>query len=149
MHSNFKNKGYFLARYVKLNEFGQNFTILENCWISEAVHGLASCLLYSSLMGCSLTLTRGWTFSGEGLCLLSSIPWVDPGYASHDTKYYLALIGQALTGMAAPFITCLPTKISQHWFGNNFQAWVQKLFSILPPSFHQKRGVMEGGCWCL
>ena len=32
-----------MARYVKLNEFGQNFTTLENCWISEAVHGLASC----------------------------------------------------------------------------------------------------------
>ena len=45
MHSNFKNKGYFLARYVKLNEFGQNFTTLENCWISEAVHGLASCVI--------------------------------------------------------------------------------------------------------
>ena len=65
-----------------------------------------------------------WLFSpstGESLCLLSSVPWVDQGYMSSDAKYYLALIGQALTGMAAPFITCLPTKISQHWFGNNFQ----------------------------
>ena len=61
--------------------------------------------------------------TGECLCLMSSIPWVDPDYISSDAKYYLALVGQALTGMAAPFITCLPTKISQHWFGNNFQVW--------------------------
>ena len=28
---------------MKLNAFWQTFTMLENCWISEAVHGLASC----------------------------------------------------------------------------------------------------------
>ena len=49
---------------------------------------------------------------------------MDPGYISDDAKYFLAVIGQGLTGAAAPFITCLPTKISQHWFGNNFQRTV-------------------------
>ncbi len=36
-----------------------------------------------------------------------------------DTKYYMALVGQALTGVACPFISCVPTKISQHWFSDS------------------------------
>ena len=43
MHSNFRSNCFFLTCYMKLDAFGQNFTTLENCWISKAVHGLASC----------------------------------------------------------------------------------------------------------
>ena len=45
MHSNFRSHCYFLARHIKFNVFWQNFTMLENCWTSEAVHGLASCCI--------------------------------------------------------------------------------------------------------
>jgi hypothetical protein len=51
------------------------------------------------------------------LCFLSSLPYVSDGWSS-DAKFYMALVGQAFTGVACPFISCVPTKISQHWFGD-------------------------------
>ena len=51
------------------------------------------------------------------MCFFSSLPGVADDLDS-DTKYYMALVGQALTGVACPFISCVPTKISQHWFGD-------------------------------
>ncbi len=52
------------------------------------------------------------------MCFLSSLPYLSDGL-SNDTKFYLALIGQALTGVACPFISCVPTKISQLWFSDD------------------------------
>lgn len=54
---------------------------------------------------------------GGLLCFLSSLPYVSDGVSS-DGKFYLALVGQALTGVACPFISCVPTKVSQHWFSD-------------------------------
>ena len=55
--------------------------------------------------------------SGGLLCFLSSLPPLSSDLTA-DTRYQLALIGQALTGVACPFIACVPTKISQHWFAD-------------------------------
>merc|ERR1712008_487399 len=49
---------------------------------------------------------------------------------SSDNKFYLALIGQALTGIACPFISCVPTKISQHWFNDEQRALATILLTI-------------------
>jgi hypothetical protein len=36
-----------------------------------------------------------------------------------DVWYWLTLSGQAITGIAAPFVSCLPTKISHQWFAES------------------------------
>ena len=46
----------------------------------------------------------------------------------------MVLIGQALTGAAAPFITCLPTKVSQHWFGQNYQRTLATTIMSMSPA---------------
>ena len=56
-------------------------------------------------------------FPGGLLCCLSTLPHLSDDLNPND-KFYLALIGQALTGIACPFISCVPTKISQHWFSD-------------------------------
>ena len=37
-------------------------------------------------------------------------------YTDPSVWYWMTLIGQALSGIGAPFIACLPTKISHQWF---------------------------------
>jgi len=44
------------------------------------------------------------------------------------------LIGQAFTGAAAPFITCLPTKVSQHWFGPNYERTLATTIMAMAPA---------------
>ena len=58
---------------------------------------------------------------GGLLCCLSTLPHLSKGLSS-DSKFNLALVGQALTGIACPFISCVPTKISQHWFNDEQRA---------------------------
>ena len=58
---------------------------------------------------------------GGLLCCLSTLPHLSEGLSS-DSKFNLALVGQALTGIACPFISCVPTKISQHWFNDEQRA---------------------------
>jgi hypothetical protein len=38
-------------------------------------------------------------------------------FSNPSVWYWLTVSGQALTGIGAPFIACLPTKISHQWFG--------------------------------
>ena len=68
-------------------------------------HGLRVGLL----VGASLTLLGGF------LCCLSTFPGIRE-HSSPKCWYFMTLIGQALTGIASPFISCVPTKVSQHWF---------------------------------
>ena len=58
---------------------------------------------------------------GGLLCCLSTLPHLSEGLSS-DSMFNLALVGQALTGIACPFISCVPTKISQHWFNDEQRA---------------------------
>ena len=69
--------------------------------------------------------------TGEVLCLLSSLPGLE---TPDDIKYYMVLIGQAFTGAAAPFITCLPTKVSQHWFGPNYERTLATTIMAMAPA---------------
>jgi len=61
----------------------------------------------------------GGSLTGIGglMCFLSSLPHLDKDMSA-DFRFYLALIGQALTGVACPFVASVPTKISQHWFAD-------------------------------
>ena len=58
---------------------------------------------------------------GGLLCCLSTLPHLSEDLSS-DSMFNLALVGQALTGIACPFISCVPTKISQHWFNDEQRA---------------------------
>ena len=58
---------------------------------------------------------------GGLLCCLSTLPHLSEGLSS-ESMFNLALVGQALTGIACPFISCVPTKISQHWFNDEQRA---------------------------
>ena len=53
------------------------------------------------------------SFPGGGLCCLSSFPyiWDKDGVPEGDERYFLALVGQAITGVAIPLICGLPTKV--------------------------------------
>ena len=52
-------------------------------------------------------------FSGGGLCCLSSFPkmWDVDGAPKGDARFYIALVGQAITGVANAFIISIPTKV--------------------------------------
>ena len=102
--------------------------------------GVPCCLIATYVVekfGLKVGLNIGGALTGIGgmLCCLSTLPHLSDGLTS-DTKFFLALVGQALTGqllwykifnqknyiilsyfagVACPFISCVPTKISQHW----------------------------------
>ena len=73
--------------------------------------------------GLRLGLTIGsWlTAVGGGLCCLATLPGVWGGqlWWSRYHAFVITVLGQALTGMGCPFISCVPTKVSQNWFGES------------------------------
>ena len=77
-------------------------------------------------------LTAVIIISGGLLCCLSSFYFVSSGLSA-DTKYYLALVGQAMTGVACPFISCVPTKISQHWFNDRQRTYATMVIGMANP----------------
>ena len=79
--------------------------------------GLVHCI--SSI--CLVMIIDIFIIPGGLLCCLSTLPHLSEGLSS-DSKFNLALVGQALTGIACPFISCVPTKISQHWFNDEQRA---------------------------
>ena len=62
-------------------------------------------------------------FIGGGLCCMSSFPyiWDSSGTPKGDARFYMALFGQAITGVACPFVSSVPTKVmNKNWFGYEF-----------------------------
>ena len=49
------------------------------------------------------------------------------------TAYVLTVFGQALTGMGCPFISCVPTKISQNWFGDSERGMATLILGMSNP----------------
>eukprot|EP00090_Calanus_glacialis_P012651 TRINITY_DN21256_c0_g1_i4.p1 TRINITY_DN21256_c0_g1~~TRINITY_DN21256_c0_g1_i4.p1 ORF type:complete len:512 (-),score=133.86 TRINITY_DN21256_c0_g1_i4:86-1621(-) len=70
-------------------------------------------LRFGLLVGACLTAIGG------SFCCLATLPGVWGGEAWWSTSFAfkLTVVGQALTGMGCPFISCVPTKVSQNWFG--------------------------------
>jgi len=100
--------------------------------------GIPLCLLATFLVDSRGTkkgihVGASLTIIGEVLCLLSSLPGLEV-HTSSDARYYMVLIGQAFTGAAAPFITCLPTKVSQHWFGPNYERTLATTIMAMAPA---------------
>ena len=54
------------------------------------------------------------------MCCISSFYyiWDDDGVPKGDIRFYLALFGQALTGIANPFLIGIPTKVRNNIIRN-------------------------------
>jgi MFS family permease len=64
------------------------------------------------LIGAALTLI------GALLVCLSTLPGFREA-VPQASWYWMALAGQAITGVASPFVASVPAKVSQHWFPEN------------------------------
>lgn len=79
------------------------------------------------------------TAVGGGLCCLSTLPglWSEDGSVtacwSTRTAFMLTVLGQALTGMGCPFISCVPTKVSQNWFGEGERTMATLILGMSNP----------------
>ena len=56
-----------------------------------------------------ILIGAGLTFTGGLLCCLATLPGLRTWIPTRGW-YWMTLVGQALTGMGSPFITCVPTK---------------------------------------
>ena len=82
-----------------------------------------------------LMLGSWLTAVGGGLCCLATLPGVWSGdlWWSHHTAFVLTVLGQALTGMGCPFISCVPTKVSQNWFGESERTMATLILGMSNP----------------
>lgn len=99
--------------------------------------GVPCCLLATYVVerfGLRVGLHIGGVLTGIGglMCCLSTLPSLSDGMTS-EAKFWLALIGQAMTGVACPFISCVPTKISQHWFNDEQRTLATILLGMSNP----------------
>ena len=76
---------------------------------------LATYLVESRGLKVGIRIGSFLTAFGGLLCCLSTFPGLAT-YIPINIQYWMALLGQAATGVACPFISCVPTKVSQHWF---------------------------------
>ena len=69
-----------------------------------------SCLPYAQSL---IPIEAILSIVGGGLCCMSSFPyvWDANGAPKGDARFYLALFGQAITGIACPFVSSVPTKV--------------------------------------
>ena len=82
-----------------------------------------------------LMLGSWLTAVGGGLCCLATLPGVwsgQPWWSAH-TAFVLTVLGQALTGMGCPFISCVPTKVSQNWFGESERTMATLILGMSNP----------------
>ena len=82
--------------------------------------GVPTCLIATYLIesrGLRTGVKIGAYLTGVGglLCCLSTFPGLNQ-HISKEYQYWMAVIGQGITGVAFPFISGVPTKIYQHWF---------------------------------
>lgn len=71
-------------------------------------------LRFGLLLGAWLTAVGG------GLCCTATLPGIlHQEWWNKDVSFKLTVLGQALTGIGCPFISCIPTKVSQNWFGES------------------------------
>ena len=99
--------------------------------------GVPTCLIATYLIearGLKVGVKIGAYLTGFGglLCCLSTFP----GIADNVPKYYqywMAVIGQGATGLACPFISGVPTKISQHWFPDSQRTMATSLLGMSYP----------------
>jgi len=99
--------------------------------------GIPTCLIATYLIesrGLKTGVKIGAYLTGVGglLCCLSTFPGLNKSIPKH-IQYWLAVIGQGITGVACPFISGVPTKISQHWFPDRQRTMATTLLGLSYP----------------
>jgi len=99
--------------------------------------GVPTCLIATYIIesrGLKTGVKIGAYLTGIGglLCCLSTFPWISDFFDKYH-QYWLAVIGQGITGVACPFISGVPTKISQHWFPDRQRTMATTLLGMSYP----------------
>ena len=99
--------------------------------------GVPTCLIATYLIesrGLKAGVKIGAYLTGVGglLCCLSTFPWISQFFPK-SYQYWMAVIGQGITGVACPFISGVPTKISQHWFPDRQRTMATTLLGMSYP----------------
>jgi len=99
--------------------------------------GVPTCLIATYLIesrGLRTGVKIGAYLTGVGglLCCLSTFPGLNQ-HISKEYQYWMAVIGQGITGVACPFISGVPTKISQHWFPDRQRTMATSLLGMSYP----------------
>jgi len=99
--------------------------------------GVPTCLIATYLIesrGLKTGVRIGAYLTGFGglLCCLSTFPGINSMVPKYQ-QYWMAVVGQGLTGLACPFISGVPTKISQHWFPDSQRTMATSLLGMSYP----------------
>ena len=99
--------------------------------------GVPTCLIATYLIesrGLKTGVKIGAYLTGVGglLCCLSTFPGLNKSVPK-EVQYWLAVVGQGITGVACPFISGVPTKISQHWFPDRQRTMATTLLGLSYP----------------
>jgi MFS family permease len=73
------------------------------------------------------------TCLGNFLCWLSTFPILTTAVPDSNVWYWLTMTGQFFSGLGVPFVSCLTTKISHHWFQDRQRIWATTLLSLACP----------------
>jgi len=99
--------------------------------------GVPTCLIATYVIesrGLKDGVKIGAYLTGVGglLCCLSTFPGLST-YVPLEYQYWMAVVGQGMTGIACPFISGVPTKISQHWFPDSQRTMATTLLGMSYP----------------
>jgi len=99
--------------------------------------GVPTCLVATYIIetrGLKTGVKIGAYLTGIGglLCCLSTFPGLNQNIPKY-TQYWMATVGQGITGVACPFISGVPTKISQHWFPDRQRTMATTLLGMSYP----------------
>ena len=99
--------------------------------------GVPTCLVATYLIesrGLRTGIRIGAYLTGIGglLCCLSTLPGLSDHFSKY-TQYWMAVIGQGITGVACPFISGVPTKVSQHWFPDSQRTMATSILGMSYP----------------
>jgi len=99
--------------------------------------GIPTCLIATYLIesrGLKAGIKIGAWLTGIGglLCCVSTLPGLAPHLPKY-VQYWMAVVGQGTTGLACPFISGVPTKVSQHWFPDSQRTMATSLLGMSYP----------------
>ena len=84
-------------------------------------------LRFGIYVGATLTCLGGF------LCWLSTFYHFTTAVPNAEVWYCLTMTGQCLSGLGVPFVSCLTTKISHHWFPDGQRIWATTCLSLACP----------------
>jgi FLVCR family MFS transporter 7 len=102
-------------------------TCLASTWIVDRF-GLRAAIFTGTIM----------TFLGGLIRAISSFPGIGE-HINLNAQFWMAFVGQSLTGMGNPMAVSVPTKVSQHWFKES-----QRTFATIMLAMSLPLGIVLG-----